>query len=556
MSTGYFNPNATFGSLLKEGFRHYKGIHEATMRNIEAIQDLSSMTRTSYGPNGMNKYIINMNDKLFLTKDASVMTEQLDINHPAANIFVRASKAQDEQCGDATNYVITLGGELLNKAADMITGGLHLADVVTGYEEAYKKCLELFDKLPAQDKCDLKNKQMVTTLIEPVIKTKLVHEQEKILAPLIAEACISALPEEKDKFSVDNVRVAQILGGSLLDSSLVKGLIEVREVAGSVTKVEKCKVAVYNCDLENSGPETSDEVVFKNANDLLNYTKGEEDHMENVIKSIVDSGVKAVVVGGSISNMALHFLDKYGILAFRIMSKFELRRVAKALGATLLVRLGAPTPEEMGYADEISVQEISSTKCIYINNNSEKNHYATIVLRGTTQGMLGNMERIVNDGVNLYKCMCKNTIFCPGAGATEMFFANEIKNYSKTIKTLDQYGIEKFGEAFEVIPRTIIENSGFNVNEAITALRSKSLKNPKSGISIEDGEIKDAFEELQVFDHMQTKRWAIQFAVEAALTILRVDQIIVAKPAGGPASLQGKKPPPEIAQQQREQDEF
>ena len=554
--SGYFNPNATFSSLLKEGFRHYKGIHEATMRNIEAIQDLSSMTRTSYGPNGMNKYIINQHDKLYLTKDASVMTEQLDINHPAANIFVRASKAQDEQCGDATNYVITFGGELLNKAADMISGGLHLSDIVTGYEEGYKKCMELFDKIPTQDKNDLKNKEIVTTLIEPVIKTKLVHEQEKILAPLIAEACISALPEDKTKFNLDNVRVAQILGGSLLDSSLVKGLIEVRDVEGCVTKVEKCKVAVYNCPLENQGPETSDEVVFKNANDLLNYTKGEEDHMEKIIKEIVDSGVTAVVVGGAISNMALHFLDKYGILAFRILSKFELRRVARALGATLLVRLGAPTPEEMGYADEISVQEISSTKCIYINNNSEKNHYATIVLRGTTQGMLANMERIIQDGVNLYKSMCKSTIFAPGAGATEMFLANEIKNYSKTIKSLDQYGIEKFGEAFEVIPRTIMENSGYNVNETISSLRSKSLKNPKCGVCIEDGEIKDAFEDMQIYDHLDTKKWAIQFAVEAALTILRIDQIIVAKPAGGPAALQGKKPPPEIAEQQREQDEF
>ncbi|MCQ2820920.1 MAG: T-complex protein 1 subunit theta [archaeon] len=553
--SSYFNPNATFGSLLKEGFKHYKGIHEAVMKNIEAIQDLSSMTRTSYGPNGMNKYIINMHDKLYLTKDASVMTEQLDINHPAANIFVRASKAQDDQCGDATNLVITFGGELLNLAGDMISGGLHLSDIILGYEEGFKKAMELFETIPKEDKSDIKDVQTVTKLIEPVIKTKLVHEQEKILAPLIAEACISALPEEKQKFDVDNVRVAQILGGSLLDSSLVKGLIEVRDVEGTVTKVEKCKVAVYNCPLETQGPETTDEVVFKNASDLLNYTKGEEDHMESIIKAIVDSGVKAVVVGGAISNMALHFLDKYGILAFRIMSKFELRRVAKALGATLLVRLGAPTEEEMGYADEISVMEISSTKCIYINNNNEKNKYATIILRGTTQGMLQNMERIVQDGVNLYKCMCKNTVFGPGAGAMEMYLANEIKNYAKTIKTLDQYGIEKFGEAFEVVPRTILENSGFNVNESLAALRSKSLKNPKSGVCIEDGEIKDAFE-MEVYDHLETKKWAINFAVEAALTVLRIDQIIVAKPAGGPAAMSGKKPPPEIASQMKEQDEF
>lgn len=549
----YFNPNATFNSLLKEGFKHYKGIHEATMRNIEAIQDLSSMTRTSYGPNGMNKYIINMHDKLYLTKDASVMTEQLDINHPAANIFVRASKSQDEECGDGTNFVITFGGELLSLAAEMIEGGLHLSDIVVGYENAFNKTMELFDKIPTVDKSDIKDIETVTKVIEPVIKTKLVHEQEKILAPLIAEACVSALPEKKENFNVDNVRVASILGGSLLDCTLVKGLIEVRDVEGSVTKAEKCKVAVYNCPLETQGPETSDEVVFKTAEDLLNYTKGEEDHIEKIVKEIVDSGVKCVIAGGAISNMAIHFLDKYGIMAFRIMSKFELRRVAKALGATLLVRLGAPTPEEMGQADEISVTEISSTKCIYINNNSENNKYATIILRGTTQGMLSNLERIIEDGVNLYKCMCKSAIFAPGAGAVEMFLANEIRNYAKTIKTLDQYGIEKFGEAFEVVPRTILENSGFNMNSALATLRSKSIQNPKSGVCIEDGSIKDAFEEMEVYDHLETKKWAIKFAFEAAMTVLRIDQIIVAKPAGGPNL---NKKPPELAQQQQEDEEF
>lgn len=164
-----------------------------------------------------------------------------------------------------------------------------------------------------------------------------------------------------------------------MDTDVLKGLVVVRTVEGNVTKVEKCKVAVYNCPIETQGAETSDEVIFKSANELLNYTKGEEDHMEKIIKEIVDSGVKAIVVGGAISNMAIHFLDKYGILAFRVLSTFELRRIAKSIGATLLVRLGAPTAEEMGSADEIKVTEISSTKCILITKDSEANKLSTIV---------------------------------------------------------------------------------------------------------------------------------------------------------------------------------
>ena len=536
----YFNQMGTFNSLLKEGFRHYKGAKEAVIRNIEAINDLKEMTRTAMGPNGMNKYIINMHDKLFLTKDTHVMTEELDINHPAVNIVCNAAKSQDQECGDGTNFVITFAGELLDLAAELINGGVHLADVIIGYEKAYAKTLELLDQVPTYDLPDIKSVEEVTKVIKPVIGSKMVHGQETFLAPLIAQACISVLPDKQEKFLVDNVRVAKILGGSLMDSEVIKGLVVVRNVEGNVTKVENCKVAVYNCPLETQGAETSDEVVFKNANDLLNYTKGEEDHMEKIIKEIVDSGVKAIVVGGAISNMAIHFLDKYGILAFRVLSKFELRRIAKSLGATLLVRLGAPTKEEMGTADEIRVTEISSTKCILVTRDSTENKLSTIVLRGTTNDMLDNVERIIADGVNAYRDACKSQKYVPGAGAVEMFLSNGIKTFGKTVTTLDQYGIDKFGEAFEVVPRTLLENSGFNVHEKLSTLRAKSSTDGHMGVNVKTGEIENAFT-MNIYDHLETKRWRIKLAVDAVFTVLRVDQVIVAKPAGGPNL--AKKPP-------------
>jgi T-complex protein 1 subunit theta len=551
-NTSYFSQTGTFNSLLKEGFRHYKGAQEAVLRNIEAINDLSSMTKTAMGPNGMNKYIINMHDKLFLTKDTKVMTSELDINHPAANIIVDAAKAQDQECGDGTNFVITLAGELLNHAGELIVSGVHLSDIIVGYEKAFNKTLEYLDEAPTYEVTDLTDVTKVTSVIKPAIGSKMVHGQEKFLAPLIAQACINVLPEKKEKFNVDNVRVAKILGGSLMDTKVIQGLVVVRNVEGSVTKVENCKVAVYNCPLETQGAETSDEVVFKNAEDLLNYTKGEEAHMESIIKRIVDSGVKAIVVGGAISNMAIHYLDKYQILAFRVTSKFELRRIAKALGATLLVRLGEPTPEEMGQVDSIAVTEISSTKCIQIERSSDQNKLSTIILRGTTNDMLDNMEHVIEDGVNAYKAACKSAKYIPGAGAIEMFISNKVKEFGKTVTTLDQYGIDKFGEAFEVVPRILLENSGHNVNELLATLRSKSLaenSTKKEGIDIKNGNIADVFE-LGVYDHLETKRWGIKLAVHAALTILRVDQVIVAKPAGGPNL--NKKPPGMV----NEQDEF
>jgi T-complex protein 1 subunit theta len=529
----YFSQYGGFNSLLKSGYRHFKGKEQTLMKNVEAIGDMAQMTRTALGPNGMNKYIINMHDKLFLTKDTNVMASELEINHPAVNVLVDGLKAQNSEQGDGTNFVVTFGGELMNYAGKLVSEGLHVADVSEGYEKAFNKAMELLDKVETYKVSDVKNLEEATKIIKPVIGSKLVHGQESFLAPLIAEACINVVPENKEKFDVDNVRVAKILGGNIMKSEVIKGMLVVRKTEGAVISCEKCNVAVYNCEFTTKGAETNDQVVFKTADELLNYTKSEEDHMEKVIKSIVDSGVKCVITGGAISNMAIHYLDKYGIMAFRTLSKFELRRIARSIGATLLVRLGPPTKEEMGYADEIKLTEISSQKCILIRKDSENNKLSTIVLRGTTNDMLDNLERVVNCGVNAYRAVCKSPLFVAGAGAIDMYLCEKIKEYAKEFKTLDQYAIEAFGESFEVIPRTIMENSGINVNEQLPTLRAKNSKNPLLGINVKTGEIEDAFT-MGVYDHLETKKWAIKHAYNSVRTIIKIDQIIVAKPAGGP----------------------
>ena len=529
----YFSNYGGFNSLLKSGYRTFKGKNQTFFKNAEAIEDMASMTRTALGQNGNYKYIINMHDKLFLTKDTNVMADELEINHPAVNVLVDALKAQSSEQGDGTNFVVTFGGELMKYASKLVTEGLEIATVSEGYEKAFNKTMELLDKAETYKVNDVNNLEEVTKFIKPVIGSKLVHGQEEFLAPLVAQACINVVPKEKEKFDVDNVRVAKILGGNLMKSEVMKGMLVVRKTEGSVTSCQNCNVGVYNCEFTTKGAETNDQVVFKTADELLNYTKSEEDNMERIIKEIVDSGVKCVITGGAISNLAIHYLDKYGIMAFRTMSKFELRRIARSIGATLLVRLGAPTKEEMGYADEIKLTEVSSQKCILIRRDNENNKISTIVLRGTTNDMLDNLERVVNCGVNAYRAVCKSPSFIAGAGAIDMYISQKIIEYSREVKSLDQYAIEAFGEAFEVIPRTIMENSGINVNEKLSTLRAKNTKNPNMGINIKTGEIEDA-QTFGVLDHLETKRWAIKHAYNSIRTIIKIDQIIVAKPAGGP----------------------
>lgn len=216
----------------------FSGVEESILRNIEAISEVMQMTRTSLGPNGMNKFIINHIDKLILTKDSGVMMRELDVNHPAARLIVNAIRMQAEEQGDNTNFVVTFAGELLTQAQSLIHSGLHPADILIGYEKAFNKTLELLDTLPKARCENLKSVTDVQRFLTPVIGTKLQQGQESFIAGLIADACIKVTPQNPSNFNIDNVRVCKMLGASVQDSSVIQGLVVVRLTEGNVTKVE------------------------------------------------------------------------------------------------------------------------------------------------------------------------------------------------------------------------------------------------------------------------------------------------------------------------------
>jgi T-complex protein 1 subunit theta len=220
-------------------------------------------------------------------------------------------------------------------------------------------------------------------------------------------------------------------------------------------------------------------------------------------------------------------------MLLKVLSKFECKRIAKASGGGLVVKHVCPTPEEMGYFDEVSVEEISSTRVTVFRRKDGDNQVSTILLRGATNSMLDDAERAIDDAVNTIKNLTKDKRLCAGAGATEIHLASQVQTYAKTQPGLDQYAVEKFGHAFEIIPRTLAENAGFNAEEVIAKLYSETAKSPFYGIDVEDGKVKD-MKEVEIFDSLETKSWAIKLSMDAVLTILKVDQIIMSKPAGGP----------------------
>ncbi|KAK6953190.1 T-complex protein 1 subunit theta [Daldinia eschscholtzii] len=530
-------PNAPNAGLFKQGYNNYDAEDGAVLRNIDACRAIASTVQTSLGPYGRNKIIINHLQKMILTSDAATILKELDVVHPAAKLLVMASQQQEAEMGDATNLVIVLAGELLKKAEDLLRMGLKTADIVTGYERAQAFALETLEELVADKVEDIRNQEQLSKAIRTVVASKQ-NGNEDTLATLVSEAVLAVLPKNPVNFNVDNIRVVKIMGGSLEQSKVVKGMVFPKEPDGSVKKATKAKVGVFSCAIDISQTETKGTVLLHNAKEMMDFTKGEEEQLETAIKELHDAGLRVVIAGSTVGELAMHYLNRYGILVIKILSKFELRRVCRVVGATPLARLGAPMPDEMGSVDVVETLEIGGDRVTVFRQEDEVTRTATIVLRGATQNHLDDVERAVDDGVNVVKAITRDAQLVPGAGATEIELVGRIQAFGDKTSGLPQYSIRKYGEAFEVVARTIAESAGLDATEVLSRLYTAHNKKDgwTTGVDIENNDgtgILDA-KAQGILDLMVTKSWAIKLATEAARTVLSVDQIIVARQAGGP----------------------
>ncbi|KAG8813689.1 T-complex protein 1 subunit theta, partial [Serendipita sp. 400] len=406
-------PKANSLQLFKEGYKHLQGIDEALLRNIQAVSELSDLVRTSFGPNGRNKLVINHLGNLFVTSDAATIIREIEVVHPAAKLLVMASQSQEAEMGDATNLVIILAGELLKKAENLIIMGLHPNDVLQGYELACAKALA---------------------------------ELERV-----------------------------------------------------VKKVLRGKVAVFTSGVDIAQTETKGTVLLKNAEEMLNFTTGEEKHLEKILQELSTAGVKVVVAGAQLGELALHYLDRMGIAVIKVLSKFDLRRLCRVVNATPLARLGAPTPEEMGWVDVMETKEVGGDRVTVFrqehqadgtSSTGEKSRMATVLLRGATQNYLDDLQRAVDDGVAVLKALLKDGRLVPGAGATELELSRRVEKYGSTQRGLPQHSIKRYAEALEVVPLMLAENAGLGkgeggAHEIIGALHRKLEEGERHGAHAE-----------------------------------------------------------------------
>uniref|UniRef100_A0A8C9FCW9 T-complex protein 1 subunit theta n=1 Tax=Pavo cristatus TaxID=9049 RepID=A0A8C9FCW9_PAVCR len=404
----------------------------------------------------------------------------LKVQHPAAKMLVMASHMQEQEVGDGTNFVLVFAGVLLELAEDLLRMGLSVSEVIEGYEKACKKALEILPDLVCCSAKNLRDVDEVASLLHTSVMSKQ-YGNESFLSKLIAQACVSILPDS-GHFNVDNIRVCKIVGAGVSASSVLHGMVFKKETEGDVTSVKDAKIAVYSCPFDGMITETKGTVLIKNAEELMNFSKGEENLMDVQVKAIADSGANVVVTGGKVADMALHYANKYNLMVVRLNSKWDLRRLCKTVGATALPRLTPPTLEEMGHCNSVYLSEVGDTQVVVFKHEKEDGAISTILIRGSTDNLMDDIERAVDDGVNTFK----------------------------------------------VLTRVSTQNVSVIKTELWISLRHGTCL-----LWAEAAAVKDMLE-AGILDTYLGKSWGIKLATNAAVTVLRVDQIIMAKTAGGP----------------------
>lgn len=527
-------PRSGIQGMMKKGTRYMDGKEDVVYDSIATIKDLGNTVKTAYGPFGMNKIVQNHIEKLFLTSDAATMIRELEIKHPAAKMVVMAAHQQEEETGDGTNGVVMLCCAILSEAEYLLRMGLAVPEVVSGLKKGFQYAQEQLESLCVYsvDLEKLRDEEAVATAIKASIMSKQ-YGYEDFISKLVAKACVSTLPKDAIRFNVDDIRVCKILGSTLESSRIIPGMVFKRYVDSELKNVQNAKIAMFNCPLDNLQTETKGTVLLKSATELKDFTKGEENLLRDSVKSIKESGAQVVVCGGKISDLGLDFANQMGLMVVRLTSKWDMRRLAKSIGATVLPRLSAPTPDEMGFCEAVKVEEIGDTRIVSFQRANSR--LCTVVLRSGTNNVLDDLERCVDDAVNNYKLLTKDKRMVPGAGATEVELSKRLAEKAEQCPGMDQYGINCLSKAYEALPRQLAENSGNNPSKAISKLLAAhaAMEGESIGIDVNNGELIDAAE-AQIYDHILIKDWQVRLAVNTAITILRINQIIMAKAAGGP----------------------
>ena len=514
--------------VLKEGTERSKD-KEAQFNNISAAKAVADAVRSTLGPKGMDKMLVNTIGDVVITNDGVTILKEIDVQHPAAKMVVEVAKTQDTECGDGTTSSLVIAGELLKQSEELINANVHPTVITNGYKMAAQKAVEVLNEIAVDAKDDKILKQVAAT----ALTGKSVGEEEDALADIVVKACKSV--EEDGVVDTKNIRIEKKVGGVIGETYLVQGVVIDKEKVHSrmPTHVENAKIALFSCPLEVKKTEFDAQIQITDPTSMSSFLSQEEQTLKDMVEKIKSVGATAVFCQKGVDELVQHYLAKNGILGYRRLKQSDLEAIAKATGATVVGNVMELTEADLGTAGAIDEKQVGEDGMAFITGC--KNPKAiTIFARGGTEHVLEEVGRALVDAIRVVGVAVEDGKVVAGAGAPEIELELRLMDFASSVGGREQLAIEKFAKAMEIIPWTLSENAGIDPIDSIIKLKNahekKNADGKYFGIDLDSGEAVDMLAK-NVVEPLRVKVQAINSAEEVANMILRIDDVIASRRA-------------------------
>jgi len=526
--------------VLKESALQQKG-RDAQKNNIAAAKLVAELVKTSLGPRGLDKMLVDSLGDVTITNDGATILKEIDAQHPAAKMMVEISKTIDTEVGDGTTSSVVFAGALLEKAEKLLEKDVHSTVIIDGYEAASAKALELLVELAKVIKPD--DRESLIKIAKTSMQSKLVSEDSVPLSKLVVDAILKIVEIDGDKHSVDldNLKVEKKAGGSIDDTSLINGIVLDKEIvhSGMPTKVENAKIALVNTALEVEKTEMSAEIRISDPTQMQQFLEEENKMLKSMVDKIHNIGANVLICQKGIDDISQHYLSKHGVLAVRRVKESDMTKLAKATGGRISTNLDDISASDLGSAEIVQQKKVESDKWVFIEG-CKNPRSVTVLIRGGSQRVVDEVDRSLHDALMVVKDVVEKPSIVAGGGSPEAYLAAELNEWSSSSEGREQLAIKQYAEAFESIPLTIAENAGMDPIDTIITLRANQSSGKQTvGINAKESKIGNMFS-LDIVEPLVVKEQIIKSATEVACMILRIDDVIAVSGgsgAGGPPGM-------------------
>jgi len=535
--------------ILKEGTKRETG-KDAMRNNIQAAIAIADAVRSTLGPRGMDKMLVDSLGDVVITNDGVTIMKEIEVEHPAAKMIVEVAKTQDTEVGDGTTTAVMLAGELLKQAQTLLDQNVHPTVISSGYRMASEKAKEVLDKIST--KITEKDDEVLLKIAKTALGSKSASMSKDLLAKISVDAVKKIIENIDGKIVADlnNIQVIKKQGGSIDDTQIIEGVIVDKEKAhpDMPQVVKKAKIALLNAALEIKKPEIDTNIQIRDPTMIHSFLQEEEKMLKEMVEKVAATGANVVISQKGIDDMAQHFLAKKGIYAARRVKKSDMEKLEKATGAKIVMNLDDLSSNDLGYAEKVEEVKIGDDHLTFVTGC--KNPKAvSILIRGGTEHVVDEIERSLQDALHVVAKAIEDGKIVVGAGAAATEIALALREYASTVGGREQLAIERFADAMEIVPRTLSENAGLDPIDLIIDLRKAHKEGKKTyGIDVFAGKVADMWEQ-GIIEPIRVGEQAIDSATEAAVMILRIDDVVASKGGGG-----GAKPPEKKSEESESSD--